>query len=93
MHTDTTPKEKPTGGSNPTAGYTDTRTVPNTADIGKQFATLQAKFALKGHTLHQSGNGDSPGPASYLAERWGLTRYLPTLDDARRFLAQIGGRP
>ena len=68
---------------------TDTAT---TADA-KQFATLRAQFALRGHTLQQSRAGDGPGPVSYLAERWGLVRYLPTLDDARRFLAQIGGHP
>ena len=57
----------------------------------KQFKTLQAQFALLGHTLHCSRN-DS-GPITYLAERWGMVRYLPTLADARRFLTQIGGRP
>lgn len=53
----------------------------------KRFATLQAQFAMLGHTLHQSG----PGPVSYLAERWGMARHLPTLGDAEQFLAQIGG--
>ena len=57
----------------------------------KRFATLQAQFALAGHTLHQSGQNDGLGPVSYLAERWGLARYLPTLNDADKFLAQIGG--
>lgn len=59
----------------------------------KRFTTLQAKFALQGHALHKSGPDDGPGPVSYMAERWGLVRYLPTLDDADRFLAQIGGAP
>ena len=57
----------------------------------KRFATLQAQFALAGHTLHQSGPNDGPGPVSYLAERWGLARYLPTLADAEQFLIQVGG--
>ncbi|MGH6627028.1 MAG: hypothetical protein ACRECD_10895 [Burkholderiaceae bacterium] len=55
----------------------------------KQFATLREQFAMHGQTLHRTSPGDGPG--SYYAERWGLVRYLPTLDDARRFLAQIGG--
>jgi hypothetical protein len=59
----------------------------------KRFATLQAQFALAGHTLHQSGPGDGPGPVSYLAERWGVARHLPTLDDADRFLVQVSGGP
>ena len=57
----------------------------------KRFTTLQAQFALQGHTLHQSGPGDGPGPVSYMAERWGMVRYLPTLEDADKFLAQIVG--
>ena len=59
----------------------------------KRFATLQAQFALAGHTLHQSGPGDGPGPVSYLAERWGMARHLPTLEDADRFLVQVSGGP
>ena len=59
----------------------------------KRFATLQAQFALCGHTLHQSGPGDGPGPVSYLAEKWGMSRYLPTLEDADRFLVQVSGGP
>ena len=57
----------------------------------ERFATLQAQFAKHGHTLHQSGPNDGPGPVSYLAERWGMARYLPTLDDAEQFLKQVGG--
>ena len=59
----------------------------------KRFTTLQAKFALHGHTLHQSWLGDGPGPVSYLAERWGMLRYLPTLEDADRFLFKVSGGP
>ena len=57
----------------------------------KRFATLQAEFAKHGHTLHQSGPNDGLGPVSYLAERWGMARYLPTLADAEQFLIQVGG--
>ena len=57
----------------------------------QRFAQLKAEFTKHGHTLHQSGPGDGPGPVSYLAERWGLARHLLTLEDAERFLKQIGG--
>lgn len=57
----------------------------------KRFATVRAKFALLGHTLHASRQSD--GTVDYMAERWGLVRYLPSLDAADRFLIQIGGRP
>ena len=57
----------------------------------KHFAMLKAQFAKQGHVLHQSGPGDGPGPVSYLAERWGMARHLPTLADAEQFLIQVGG--
>ena len=61
----------------------------SSVDQEKQFATLRAKFAMHGHTLHRTSPAD--GPTDYFAERWGLVRYLPTLIDAAQFLDQIGG--
>ena len=57
---------------------------------GKAFATLAAGYAMAGHALHRSDPND--GAVTYWAERWGLMRYLPTIDAARQFLDQIGGR-
>lgn len=57
----------------------------------KSFATLRAKFALRGHRLERAFHGDNKEP-TYYAERWGMVRWLPTLHDAAMFLAQIGGR-
>lgn len=90
MHTDTTPKEMPTGDGNPTAGHTDSETVPYTVHPDKVFHTLRAAYALHGHALHRTDPTD--GTVTYRAERWGLVRYLPTIDTARKFLEQIGGR-
>jgi len=56
----------------------------------KQFSTLQAGFAMQGHRLERTFHGADTEPTFY-AERWGMVRHLPTLEDARRFLAQIGG--
>ena len=56
-----------------------------------RYATLKAQFAKHGHTLHQSGSSDGLGAISYLAERWGMARHLPTLVDAEQFLIQVGG--
>ena len=72
-------------GLNPRAGTHDTE--------AKRFATLRARFAKHGHILHQSGPGDGLGPVTYMAERWGMARHLPTLDDADRFLVQVSGGP
>ena len=63
--------------------------MTHTTDHEKQFATLRAQFAMQGHTLLRTSPID--GAVTYYAQRWGLVRNLPTLDDARRFLAQIGG--
>ena len=91
MHTDTTPKEKPTGCANNPAGHTDSQIVASRAVAGRDFASLAARFTLTGHTLRQSGPNDSPGPLGYIAERWGMARHLPTLAAAEQFLIQVGG--
>ena len=56
-----------------------------------RFAALKTQFAKHGHTLHRSGSGDDPNPGSYMAEKWGMARNLPTLDDAAKFLIQVAG--
>ena len=89
MHTDTTPKERPTGSANNPAGHTDNQIVPNPADAGNDFASLAARFALAGHTL--TGSNPADGAAMYHAGRWGLSRVLPDLQAAAHFLVQIGG--
>jgi len=63
---------------------------PTSARNDQAFSTLRRAFALKGQTLHRTNPVD--GPVTYWAERWGLVRLLPTIDTARRFLEQIGGR-
>ena len=89
MHTDTTPKEKPTGSANNPAGHTDIQIISNPAGAGNDFARLAARFALAGHTLSRSNPADSA--AMYYAARWGMSRALPDLQAAAQFLAQIGG--
>lgn len=91
MAINTTLKETPTGDGNPTAGNTiNERDFPTSERSGKAFSTLRAAYALKGHTLHRTDPAD--GSVSYWAECWGLVRYLPSINTARRFLEQIGGR-
>ncbi|MCE1194226.1 MAG: hypothetical protein LWW96_18940 [Acidovorax sp.] len=63
---------------------------PTITAESKAFATLQARFALCGHALHRVNNPN--GTQTFWAERWGLVRYLPSLQDATLFLARIGGR-
>lgn len=83
-------KEMPTGDSHPTAGNTDTPTVAKAQATDKAFPSLRAAFALKGHALHRSAEHSSA--ETFWVERWGLVKYLPTIDAVRRFLEQIGGR-
>ena len=60
-----------------------------------RFPTLKAQFAKHGHTLHSTAalvpDADDGLPIGYLAERWGLARYLPTLAYAESFLAELEG--
>jgi len=63
---------------------------PTAARLDKDFSKLRTAFERHGHHLHRSHPTD--GPVTFWAERWGLVRFLPTIDAARRFLEQIGGR-
>ena len=54
------------------------------------FATLQAKFAIVGHTLYRTVNPD--GSILYLAGKWGYFRELKNLEAVAAFLAMIGGQ-
>ena len=90
--THTTPNEKAAGIINSNGLHTDTTGTdfPTTDEQGQAFKTLVACFAQAGHNLHRTDAKD--GSVTYWAARWGLVRYLPTIDAARRFLDQIGGR-
>ncbi|MCU0924591.1 MAG: hypothetical protein MUF44_00690 [Hydrogenophaga sp.] len=91
MTINTTPKEMPTGDGHPTAGNTiNDLDSPTIERREKVFETLRACYAMKGHALHRTDPAD--GPVTFWVERWGLVRHLPTIDAARRFLDQIGGR-
>lgn len=67
------------------------QTEAQTAAADKEFFTLRAAAALRGHALHRSDPAD--GPVKYWATRWGVTRDLPTIEDVRAFVRQIGGMP
>lgn len=61
--------------------------VSSTAPNDKAFATLQAQFALKGHQLTRTAG---PKPELFVT-RWGMSKHVVDLDDARAFLEKIGG--
>ncbi len=85
------PKEMPTGDCHPTAGNTiNGLNFPTALRNDKVFSRLRAAFAWKGHMLRRTDPAD--GLVTFWAERWGLVRHLPTIDTARQFLEQIGGR-
>jgi hypothetical protein len=58
-------------------------------DESKRFATLQAQFAIAGHTLYRTVNPD--GAILYLAGKWGHFREFKGLEAVAAFLALIGG--
>jgi hypothetical protein len=90
--THTTTIEKAPGACDSKGLTTNTNSVnfPTTDDEGKAFKTLAAGLAQAGHTLQRSDPKD--GAVTYWAARWGLVRHLPTIDAARCFLDQVGGR-
>lgn len=55
----------------------------------KAFCTLQARFAVAGHTLYRTVNAD--GTILYLAGKWGYFRELKSIEAVAAFLMLIGG--
>ncbi|WP_426145280.1 hypothetical protein [Polaromonas sp. DSR2-3-2] len=88
-HTTTHEKSPGTCDSKGLAADTTGTDFPTTANDGKAFANLAARFALAGHTLSRSNPADGAG--LYFAARWGMSRALPDLQAAAHFLVQIGG--
>ena len=76
-------------GSFGATGKTHTADVTVNQDENKLFSTLQAKFALAGHTLYRTINAD--GTVLYLAGKWGYFRELKGLKAVAACLAMIGG--
>lgn len=54
------------------------------ADKRKQFESLRALLAMKGHELHATDGG------IYIVRRWGLCRDLTSLDAVENFAKQVG---
>jgi hypothetical protein len=91
MHyTHTTKKAVGASNTNGLHTYTKSADFPTTDDQGLELKALMTGFAHACHTLHQTEARD--GKATYWAARWGMARFLPTIDAARRVLDQIGGR-
>ena len=87
-------KNKPTDEKNPTSpkGLGRSSNQATGADLAassqrtEDFLALAAQFAPTGHFLHIVEHSNS-----YYAERWGHVRDFTNLDEARKFLVQIGG--
>lgn len=60
------------------------------SDDSKEFETLRAAFALRGHVLAKTDKTDEP--RAFYASRWGMARHLPNIEEAKQFLLQIGGK-
>lgn len=61
-----------------------------TAGDEKRLATLRARAALAGITLHVM-EGDAGRP-QYIVSRWALTKALDSLEDLQAWLDRVGGR-
>lgn len=68
----------------------NTPTVSPATNLGKQYATLQAQFALLGHSLQHTRRADDGRP-TFIVSRWNQSRFFSHLNDVRAFLTQIGG--
>ena len=57
-------------------------------DTAKRFSTLQAEFAIAGHELRRSTDGEF-----YYVHRWGLVRTFKSLPEVAEFLERQGVKP
>jgi hypothetical protein len=64
--------------------------VAPSAITAKDFATVAAKFAIKGHALQSNSRADD-GRVTFVVSRWNQSRSFTHWNDVRAFLAQIGG--
>ena len=62
--------------------------VEQPTDEGKQFATLRALLAMKGHALHRTDRDD--GQIHFYVTRWNLVRELQSIAAVRAFAEQVG---
>lgn len=69
---------------------TDAASLPTAQNLIKQIATIQAQFALLGHTLQTSKRADD-GRVTYTVSRWDQSRCFTSTLALQAFLAQIGG--
>jgi len=65
--------------------------TPTATPTAKDFATVQAQFAIRGHQLIR-GSDLPEGQQDYMVNCWGWTRYFKTWPEVLEFLEQIGGR-
>ena len=67
----------------------DTLIISQPESAGKWFATLQARCALAGISLHELDNDH--GDTVYIVSRWALTRELSNLDAVASWLDRVQG--
>ena len=83
------PKAKSAPRSKEALFTTDTAKDSAERNERKDFCTLQAKFAMVGHTLYRTVNPD--GTLLYLAGKWGYFREMKGLEAVAAFLSLLGG--
>ncbi len=80
-------KEAPRGSGGAAQSDHDQVIVPADTAPGKRLATLAAKLALKGYSLHATAGG------VYIVARWDRSVVAADLDAVEGFLARAGGQP
>jgi len=61
-------------------------------DEPKDYATMRAQFALRGHVLTRSRRV-SDGCITFIVTRWEMHRAFASLPDLQRYLNQVMGAP
>ena len=67
----------------------NTAIVTPAENLGKHYATQQARCALAGVSLHRLENDH--GKTVFIVSKWALTRELPDLDAVSAWLDRVTG--
>lgn len=81
--------ECPSGDGQNAKQITDATIVTPAENLGKRFATLQARCALAEVSLHQLENDH--GKTVYIVSRWAMTRELADLESVSVWLDRVTG--
>jgi len=58
--------------------------LPEAENLGKRFATIQARLALRGYAVRECTEG------GWFVSRWNLAKFCRAIEDVEAFAREVG---